>query len=102
MERLESAVDRLASAALTLAEQMSAMTSHGQAVNEMLGKLADAQLRLSNLQSRIADAQLRFAEAQNITEERLNTLIALVKDLLSRLPPAAPAPESVEEPENAR
>jgi cysteine sulfinate desulfinase/cysteine desulfurase-like protein len=101
MERLESAFDRLASAALTLAEQMSAMTSRGQAVNEMLGKLADAQLRLSNLQSRKADAQLRFSEAQNVTEERLNMLIRLVKDLLSRLPQPTPEPETAEEPANA-
>jgi hypothetical protein len=48
LEPLETAVERLASAALTLAEQMSAMTSHSQAVNEMLAKLADPQLRLIN------------------------------------------------------
>jgi hypothetical protein len=86
LERLESAVDRLASAALTLAEQMSSMMSHGQAVNEMLSKLADSQMRLSNVQSRLIDTQLRFVEAQKLTEERLNTLISLVNDLLNRPP----------------
>jgi predicted transcriptional regulator len=87
LERLETAVERLASAALTLAEQMSAMTSHSQAVNELLAKLADAQLRLINTQSRLTDAQLKFVETQNVTEERLNMLINLVNELLRRLPP---------------
>ncbi len=82
-------MERLASAALTLAEQMSAMTSHSQAVNEMLAKLADSQLRLINTQSRMTDAQLKFAETQNVTEERLNLLIDLVNQLLRRLPQAS-------------
>ena len=86
-ERIESAIERLSTAVLTLAEQMHAMASHGQTVNEMIGKLADAQLRLSQTQSRIADAQLQLAEAHNHTEERLNALITLINELLRRLPP---------------
>jgi hypothetical protein len=86
MEPLESAVDRLASAALTLAEQMSAMTSHGRAVNEMLGKLADAHMRLSNTQSRLVDAQLKLVEPQSVTEERMKTLIKLLTEVFRRLP----------------
>ena len=46
-ERIESAVERLSTAVLTMAEQMHAMASHGHTINEMMGKLADAQLRLS-------------------------------------------------------
>jgi outer membrane protein TolC len=86
-ERIESAIERLSTAVLTLAEQMHAMASHGQTVNEMMGKLVDAQLRLSQTQSRIADAQLQLAEAHNHTEERLNALITLINELLRRLPP---------------
>lgn len=86
-ERIESSIERLSAAVLTLAEQMHAMASHGQTVNEMMGKLADAQLRLSQTQSRIADAQLQLAEANNHTEERLNALITLINELLRRLPP---------------
>ena len=86
-ERIESAIERLSTAVLTLAEQMHAMASHGQTVNEMIGKLVDAQLRLSQTQSRIADAQLQLAEAHNHTEERLNALITLINELLRRLPP---------------
>jgi len=63
------------------------MASHGQTVNDMMGKLADAQLRLGQTQSRLADAHLRLAEAQNLTEERLNSLITLINELLRRLPP---------------
>jgi outer membrane protein TolC len=85
-ERIESAIERLSTAVLTLAEQMHAMASHGQTVNEMIGKIADAQLRLSQTQSRLADAQLKLAEAQNQTEERLNALITLINELLRRLP----------------
>jgi predicted nucleic acid-binding Zn-ribbon protein len=85
-ERIESAIERLSTAVLTLAEQMHAMASHGQTVNEMMGKIADAQLRLSQTQSRLADAQLKLAEAQNHTEERLNALITLINELLRRLP----------------
>ena len=86
-ERIESAIERLSTAVLTMTEQMHAMASHGQMVNEMMTKLADAQLRLSQTQSRLADAQLQLvAEAQNNTEERLNTLITLINELLRRLP----------------
>src|SRR3974390_2804950 len=86
-ERIETAIERLSSAVLTLAEQMHAMASHGQTVNEMMGKLADAQLRLSHTQSRLADGQLQLADAQNHTEERLNALITVINELLRRLPP---------------
>ena len=67
------------------------MASHGHTINEMMGKLADAQLRLSQTQSRLADAQLQLAGAQSHTEERLNTLITLIKELLARMPQPDPA-----------
>ena len=89
-ERVESAVERLSTAVLTMAEQMHAMASHGHTINEMMGKLADAQLRLSQTQSRLADAQLKLAEAQSHTEERLNALVTLIKKLLSRMPQPDP------------
>jgi hypothetical protein len=65
---------------------MNSMVTHGQMVNEMMGKLADAQLRLSQTQSRLADAQLQLADAQSHTEERLNALITLMKEILRRMP----------------
>ena len=89
-ERIESAVERLSTAVLTMAEQMHAMASHGRTINEMMGKLADAQLRLSQTQSRLVDAQLKLAEAQSHTEERLNALITLIQALLSRMPQPDP------------
>jgi hypothetical protein len=89
-ERIESAIERLSTAVLTLAEQMNAMVSHGQMVNEMMSKLADSQLRLSQTQSRLTDAQLKLAEAQSHTEERLNSLITLVDELLRRMPQPEP------------
>jgi recombinational DNA repair ATPase RecF len=73
-----------------MAGQTHAMASHGRTINEMMGKLADAQLRLSQTQSRLAAAQLKLAEAQSHTEERLNALITLIKELLSRMPEPAP------------
>jgi len=85
-ERIETSIERLSTAVLTLAEQMNSMVSHGGMVNEMMSKLADAQLRLSQTQSRLADAQLKLAEAQSNTEERLNSLITLINELLRRMP----------------
>ena len=90
-ERIESAVERLSTAVLTMAEQMHAMASHGHTVNEMMGKLADAQLRLSQTQSRLADAQLKLAEALSHTEERLGSLMMLINELLRRMPQPDPA-----------
>ena len=89
-ERIESAVERLSTAVLTMAEQMHARASHGRIIKEMMGKLADAQLRLSQTQSRLVDAQLKLAEAQSHTEERLNALITLIKALLGRMPQPDP------------
>ena len=89
-ERIESAIERLSGAVLTLAEQMTSLVSNGQMVNEMMAKLADAQLRLSQTQSRLVDAQLKLAEAQSHTEERLNALITLIKALLGRMPQPDP------------
>jgi hypothetical protein len=84
-ERIESAIERLSTAALTLAEQMNSLVSHGQMVNEMMAKLAEGQLRLSQTQSRLADAQLKLAEAQGHTEERLNSLVTLINELQRRM-----------------
>ena len=87
-------IDRIEGALASLTTSVASLTDVTKLIAGQVNRLAELQIETQDTVAELADHQratdgalLRLAEAQQHTDERLNTLIATMDDLIRRTTP---------------
>ena len=96
LDRIERAIEHLVSVPANFEARLDRLLGAQEAQQQQLGSLQQdhqqllkAQVVLDDTVERLAEEQRRLAEAQRHSDERLNTLIKGVDDLVRGRPPGA-------------